>query len=193
MHDTEYFQHDIYSNSFLTILKEKVKNKNRQRKLPKNPHFYRDGNEFENALLYNQPTNNKIIKKMVEKVRGDSFYQSIISHPQVKIQHEFYGRFYGLRFKCKTDLVIKGVLVPDIKSTGAKSCNGFIKSINRFDYDRQIYIYMTMAKVDNGVFIACSKEKNPKLFIVSVKKGDYIYNSGKRKTEELISILKSLL
>ncbi len=192
-HGTSYFDHDIFSNSFLSDLKERVKNKDRQRVLPKEPEFFKFGSEFENELLYYTPSTFALVPNMVKEVRKSSFYQSIITHPDVKIQHEFYRRFYGLKFKCKTDLWIPNVIVPDIKSTAATTYDGFIKSIDKFDYDRQLYVYMTMARTDNGAFIACSKQKKPKVFIVSVKKGDYIYNSGKRKTEELITILKGLI
>lgn len=188
-----YFTHDIYSNSFLSELKQLVRDKRKQRVFQKEPEFYSFGKEFEDVLLYNVPTSNEMIQEMVKEVRKSTFYQSIINHPNVRIQHEFYRRFYDLKFKCKTDIWIPEVIVPDIKSTSATSYDGFIKSINRFDYDRQIYVYMTMSRTDNGAFIACSKQKKPKVFIVSVKKGDYIYNSGKQKTEELIGILKSLV
>ncbi len=190
---TSYFEHDIFSNSFLSVLKQQIKSKEQRREMVKDPHFFRFGKEFEDVLLYDTKTEDIVIKKMVEKVRSHSFYQSIIKHPKVRRQHEFYRKFYGLNFKSKTDLDIPGYLVPDIKSTNAKTLNAFLKSIMFFDYDRQIYVYMVMARCDNGAFIGCSKEKNPKVFVVSVKKGDYIYQSGKRKTEELIAVLKSLI
>lgn len=188
-----YFDHDIFSNSFLTVLKEQIKNKELQRTIPKGASFFIFGTEFEDSLLYNVPPISPLIMKMVQAVRANSFYQSAISHPKVKIQHEYYKKFYDLHFKCKTDIVIPEHLVPDIKSTACTSWSAFTKSIFRLDYDRQIYIYMTMSKCDYGAFIACSKEKNPKVFIVSVRKNDNIYLSGKRKTEELINVLKSFM
>ncbi len=188
-----YFGHDIFSNSFLTILKDKIRNKDRQRKLPDNPIFFQDGTEFENGVLYGMRSDKCVINRMADLIKQDSLYLSLINHPDIKIQHEFYVRFYGLWFKCKTDLVIKGDIVIDLKSTSAKSYTGFLKSVSRFDYDRQIYVYMTMAKCNRGLFIASSKEKKPKKFLVFVKKGDSIYNSGKRKTEELIDVLKSVI
>lgn len=190
---TSYFTHDIFSNSFLTLLKEQIKNKQLQRVIPNGATFFVFGNEFEDSLLYNVPPISPLILGMIEKVRANSFYKSVISHQKTKIQHEYYKRFYGLRFKCKTDLIIPEYLVVDIKSTACTSWDGFTKSIFRLDYDRQIYIYMIMAKCDHAAFIACSKEKNPKVFIVSVKKNDNIYLSGKRKTENLIGVLKSLI
>ncbi len=190
---SSYFDHDVFSNSFLTILREKVKSESLQKLSKEDPEFYRFGREFEDVLLYNQETTNELIKKMVKVVRANSFYRSIIDHPYVERQFEIFDKFYDLNFKCKLDLFIPGIIVPDIKSTNAKSFNSFLKSIQFFDYDRQIYVYMTMAKVDKAALIGCSKEYHPKAFIVTIKKGDAIYESGKKKTEELITLLKSLL
>ncbi len=189
---TSYFDHDIFSNSFLSVLKEQVKNKDLKTKFSPKAAF-KFGNEFEDSLQYEVPTSNLLIPEMVRKVKANSFYQSIAGHPNVKLQHEYYCKFYGLNFKCKTDVIIPRQIVLDIKSTGATTFEGFLSSIMRFDYDRQIYVYMTMTKCDNGSFVACSKQKNPQVFVVSVKKGDYIWQSGKRKTEELIGVLKGLI
>jgi len=188
----KYFEHDIFSNSFLTMLKEKVKAKPLQRILKEDAHFLKFGREFEDALLYDKETDDLMIKSMVKKVRSNKVYQTIINHPKVRIQHEYYRRIYDLKFKCKVDLVIPGKLVPDIKSTNAKTYNTFLRSIMRFDYDRQIYIYMTMTKCP-GLLIGCSKQKDPKVYLVSVQENDPLYLSGKRKAEELITILKAFL
>ena len=178
-----------YSNSFLSKVAVEILG---LPQLSSDKPCFAFGNEFEDCLLYDKKTKDPIIKKMVKVTKGHPTFKSFINHPDIKIQHEYYGRFMGIPFKAKADLLIKGFCVPDIKSTSCTTIKKFIESIYQYNYDRQLYIYMSIFKCDMAVIIATTKEKNPKVFVVPIVKNDYVYNSGKSKAIHLISIVKSL-
>ncbi len=185
-----YFSVDAYSNSFLS----RIKNELLGIPLPENqnPQYFADGKEYEDSLLYHTATKSVIIKAMVKITKAHPTFKALINHPEIKIQHEWYGKLYGLDFKCKADLVIKGNCVPDIKSTSCTTLESFIKSMYQYDYDRQIFIYMKAYKCPMACIIATTKQKKPKVFVVPVFENDYLYNSGELKTRHLISVVKSL-
>lgn len=188
---SDYLKHDIYSNSFLSRIKRELLG------IPLIdqegvPAFFEFGKEYEDVLQYDIHTNNPMIKSMVKETKKNSMYISLINHPKIKIQHEWYGKLMGLDFKAKADMVIKGYCVADIKSTSCNSLESFIESVLQYDYDRQVYIYMIVYKCPIGCIIATTKSKNPKVFIVPVFENDYIYNSGKAKAQHLVSVVKSL-
>lgn len=107
-------------------------------------------------------------------------FQALIDRS--KKEHEIYRRLHGIKMRCKCDLYIKGYLVADFKfmKNNPKSARGAIDVIKFMDYDRQAYIYMELAKVDLFYFIFGNG------FIFPIKKGDKIYESGKRKTIYLL-------
>ncbi len=188
---TQYFTIDCYSNSFLS----RVKNELLGIPVPENkeePVYFKEGKEYEDSLLFHTPTSSPIIKAMVRETKKHPTFKALINHPDIKIQHEWYGKLFGLNFKCKADLVIKGYCVPDIKSTSCTSLESFIKSMYQYDYDRQIFIYMQAYKCPLSCIIATTKSKNPKVFVVPVFENDYLYKSGEAKTKHLISAIKSL-
>jgi hypothetical protein len=190
--DTEietYHQVNLFSNSFLSRVAAELSGK----EMPaQNSSFYSFGKEYEDALLFNKPTDNKIIKRMVSETHKNSVFKVFFDHPELKLQHEYYGKFMGLPFKAKADMVIKGYAVPDIKSTVCATYEAFVESIAEYGYDRQMYIYMELFKCSYGCLIATTKSMNPKVFVVPVEKGSFIYESGKQKTEYLISVIESL-
>lgn len=72
----------------------------------------------------------------------------------------------------------------DIKSTVCTTQKQFEECVKYFDYDRQRAWYMDIEGRCNDVLIGISK-KNFKVFKVPVRKGSELYNSGRKKYEEL--------
>jgi hypothetical protein len=184
-----YFDVPYFSNSYLSKLEHII---NGEEYPERDASFFVTGREFEDCLLYNKKTDSRMIKNMVLETNKNSVYLSMINHPNVKIQHEFYGRRFDLPFKAKADMVIKGFCVPDIKTTSCTTLDKFEQSILDYSYHRQMYIYMEAFKCDMACLIGIQKSMNPKIFTVFINRGDELYNLGKRKTENLVSIVKSL-
>ncbi len=97
----------------------------------------------------------------------------------------FEGLEFQLNTRCKWDLWIRKMgYGGDIKSTAATSQKQFEEAVRFFDYDRQRAWYMDIAGSDKDVLIGISK-KNFKVFRVPIRRGDELYNEGKKKYEHL--------
>ena len=187
--DPYFLKTEYYSNSMFSKIAAEMNGN----PLPeRDASFFKTGNKFEDSLLYKKPSEDRMIRAMVRETNKNTTFAKIFSDPRLKIQHEFYGKFMGLPFKAKADMVIKGFIVPDIKSTSCNNQDQFYKSIVEYNYDRQMYIYMEVFKCPLSCLIGVSKSMNPKLFIVPIEKGSYLWNTGKEKTESIVSIIKSL-
>lgn len=192
MLDAEYFKVDRFSNSFLSLLKSKLNGTFIEKDLEDKKEYLMFGKQFEDLLQFDIPSDNKVIQNMVRVTKENKVYQSLMNHKDVKVQHIVTGKFYDLPFKMKADIYIRNLAVPDLKTTSCKSLISFERSVDMFDYDRQMYVYMTLAKVPKAPLVGVSKENSPQVFIVPVEKGDRLWRQGKQKTEYLINVLKTL-
>lgn len=113
-----------------------------------------------------------------------SEYQKVSVCPSFRIEHD--GFEFSLASRCKWDLYAmpKLKMSADIKSTTATTQKQFEEAVRYFDYDRQRAWYMDMEGVSNDMLIGISKV-NFKIFKVPVKRGGELYQSGRRKYQEL--------
>jgi len=70
----------------------------------------------------------------------------------------------------------------DFKTLGVSSYNQFVTAIYRFDYDRQAAFYMDLSGIDRFWIVGISKV-NAKIFKIAIKRGDYLYRSGRGKVD----------
>lgn len=96
---------------------------------------------------------------------------------------EYQGVPYMLPMRCKWDFYSPDISA-DLKSTIASSQAQFENVCERFNYDRQCAVYMTIAGVDRMALLGVSK-KNHQVFMKFVTKGDKFYNQGMEKFLEL--------
>lgn len=99
---------------------------------------------------------------------------------------EYDGFRFRLDVRCKWDLFAQHSLriSGDIKSTTATTQKQFEEAIRYFDYDRQRAWYMDIEGTDRDMLIGISK-KNCQVFKVPIERGGELYESGKRKYQEL--------
>jgi hypothetical protein len=80
---------------------------------------------------------------------------------------------YGTPMKVIIDILLEGRgLGADIKTTSARTEKAFRKSIEKFDYVRQAAIYMMVEGLDEFKFVAVTKKKPMKVFIIDMN--DYV-------------------
>lgn len=106
-----------------------------------------------------------------------------------------YGTFdFSLDVRLKWDLFIREYdMAADIKTTSCTSQKQFEETIYHLDYDRQEAWYLDIEERSNFVFIGISKKREGDIYIVTSKRGDKIYKSGKEKYQELAFKHHSLL
>lgn len=133
----------------------------------------------------------EIADQMRKSFLKDDLAQSMLkisSTQEIMIKNRAfsYGGFeFNLDVRCKWDLWINKMNYGgDIKSTAATSQKQFEEAVRFFDYDRQRAWYMDIAGSDKDVLIGISK-KNFKVFKVPIRRGDDLYNEGKKKYEQL--------
>jgi hypothetical protein len=119
----------------------------------------------------------------------------LLTHRDVKFQHECYGKLEGVNFKAKLDGIVKplGFLI-EIKTTASQSESSFFANgFKNLDYDRQIAVYLDLSKTDTCIMIAITKKEPIKVFHRVFTRASPEYLSGKAKYQKLISIYKKVL
>lgn len=110
-------------------------------------------------------------------------------------QEEFYQRgvpFCQADFRFTLDCRVKydqwSYLLgwgADIKTTAATTLEGFLNSIDRYDYDRQRAFYMHVSGAQRDMLIGISKVAPYKIFPVKLTRTHPIYLSGATKMNTL--------
>lgn len=137
--------------------------------------------DFEKAqamkkAFYSDPFCASMVKQCVS--------QKNVIVPDFKIQLST-GFEFTLAARCRWDLFCEKIdLGGDIKSTSATTQKQFEEAIRELDYDRSRAWYMDLSKRNNDVLIGISKV-NFKVFKVTIKRGDKLYQSGLDKYREL--------
>ena len=118
-----------------------------------------------------------LARRMLENAETQKIF-----HKHVSINE---GIKYGFDMKCKFDIWMPSLFWGgDIKSTTATSQKQFEAAARHFDYDRQRFVYMTLAGSNQDILIAISKV-NFKVFKIPIKRGDEFFQSGQDKYREL--------
>jgi hypothetical protein len=99
------------------------------------------------------------------------------------IRFEYNGKKFAMHCKCKYDLW-NGQFGGDIKTTSAETEQEFLKNIETFDYARARVFYSKISGAERDVIIGISK-KNYKVFLVFMKKGDYLWQKGEERLNEI--------
>lgn len=133
------------------------------------------------------------ILPMCRALEKDDMYHRLFSHDAggerqaVFVEYEFECTFDGItvQFPMKVkydwwnprkDIKFGG----DLKTTQAKSEQQFRAASKWFDYDQQGALYMDVTGSDRFLFIAISTS-NHAIFRIPMKRGDAMYESGKKK------------
>ena len=82
------------------------------------------------------------VEKMVRAARADPFLSWVVQFSQNESVRLWEDVATGLRLKSKLDIVYKGRLVTDLKTTSARSREEFLRTCQRYDYDRQAAFYL---------------------------------------------------
>lgn len=131
-----------------------------------------------------------------------SNYLAIADTQSVLMLDDFEVNYMGYEFlfpaRCKYDLVnLKMKVGGDLKTTAAKTKKEFMNAVNMFDYDRQAAWYMDLGKLDTFMFIAISKHPDSRgrhaIFHHAIKRGDEMYESGRRKYSKLAYLWKIMI
>ena len=110
-------------------------------------------------------------------------FQYISYNPEFPVQYDGFN--FTLPAKCKWDLFGKDIdLSGDIKSTACTTQKQCEEALRYFEYDRSRAWYMDLEGKNNDILIFISKV-NFKIFKVPIRRGDQLFNDGKRKYQEL--------
>ena len=130
--------------------------------------------------------------RLSEAVKAHPLARTLLAHaePQVIISRTLTIDLEGIEkevlAKCMLDgAILKMKIGKDDKTTSERTYAGFLKAIERFNYDRQAYWYMEVAELDRFVLIGISKTKPGEVFIHIIKRGDEMWTKGKEKASVL--------
>ncbi len=199
----DYYSIDEWSNSELTRVHKTIRGEldlSKEDDDETDPQYFVVGNAYDVGVLGGKPDSRPLVhadRRMVDKMvlvsKQHPTIKAFIEHPNFRSQYSFHKRFYGLRFKSKLD----GIIKPkrwffELKSTTCTTQEAFEKIIDMFDYDRQIYVYMTISECERCCIVGCQKSLNPKIFIKWIDYGDDTWRMGKMKTEIIIGHLQNM-
>jgi len=122
----------------------------------------------------------------------DCHFQHIGYNPEFPIYcngellRDQLGNPVTIPVKCKFDLKHKTAdFAADIKSTVATTQKQCIKAAKYFKYPRSRAWYMDIEGHNNDMLIFISKV-NYKIFYVPIKRGDELYNQGRKEYQDLL-------
>jgi hypothetical protein len=199
----DYYSLDIFSNSELSRLLRIITGRldlNEEDENSIGHDYYRVGNAYDALVLggseevvLEDTTERLMVESMVRLTLKHPIIKAFKEHPKFKPQYEFFKRFYGLNFKCRLDGIIRGGdKILELKSTTATTQDAFENVIDMFDYDRQVFVYLTMSGANKCAIVGCQKNINPKIFVKWIEVGDIAWQRGKEKTEYLINYLRNI-
>ena len=128
------------------------------------------------------------IVKMRNAFWQDVGYDGIFMGKQ--IEHEIYRKINGFWHKSKLDIYDKKArIVTDLKSTSATTDEQFAESCRKYEYDRQGYFYLEIAKADQFILKGVSKI-NYKVFTFVINRDDLQFQLGKLAYYEGLKLYK---
>lgn len=150
-----------------------------------------DPNEYDSTDLTDPQVS--ILMPMRRALEKNSIYQAIFKNAAsqvVFVDREFKVEINGLQItipaKCKYDKWAFNLgFGGDIKSTQVTTQAQFAASVKFLNYDRQAAWYMDITGSERFPIIGVSK-KNHKTFVVSIKRGDELYYTGRQKYQKLV-------
>lgn len=200
----DYYSRKEVSNSDLTALKEYLEGNVRDMNALTNIFFF--GNLFDAMLTEKEkvdfrrmtfngefvdPQLFKKAEKMKLSFMKDPFARYIATESETQtvivtdVDLSFNGYPFKLPMRCKLDFYLRNSdLACDLKSTSSSTQEQFESAVDKFDYDRQSAVYMTLTGVNRFAIIGVSK-RNMKLFKVLITKESDLYKSGMEKFTEL--------
>ncbi len=193
--DKKYFGLERISNSTLSWVKRKV---NHLPDLPMNADYLEFGTLADNYIINGLGLPGDIsdewseqLERMKVKFFEDKLLNSFVSNKNFKPQDVFLHDLMDLPFKVKMDGSRKDIgMGLEYKSMLCKSLHEFLGIIDRFDYDRQVFVYMGVSKIKTMILAGQSKQKSAEVFPVIVNEGHEIWERGRAKTEELVGYYK---
>lgn len=117
----------------------------------------------------------------VKLILKNAHFQHVFLRREFEYKH--VGQVVKMPTRCKFDVINKLARIGcDIKTTGCKTQQSFVESINHFKYHRQGALYMDCAQIDRMWYIGIGKTpmKNGRhpIFKFAIERGDDTYLKG---------------
>lgn len=171
--DTEYRQMPRFSNSDLSEFKRLLIGDNR--KLPKTA--FKIGSVF-HAMLLEPATVSPEVWATLTEIQQDqvlamfhSANKDVLLNKYLQSDRReevFLFEEEGLKCKAKIDLLPHIDKVVDIKTTSAKTYQGFVEAILKYDYHRQGAFYARAAQRPGTIFVGIQKQAPFDIFHVDL-------------------------
>jgi hypothetical protein len=120
--------------------------------------------------------------ELCQRIFKASEFQKVMAMPSMKFDYDVP---FSLPVRCKWDFWMPSVQYgADLKSTVATTQKQFEDAARYFDYDRQRFFYMNIARAKQDLLIGISKE-NFHVFKIPIRQGDDFWKAGREKALEL--------
>lgn len=124
--------------------------------------------------------------RLARQVRNDKFCRWALRFSKKETVQLWEDPETGLPLKSKLDIVHKGRLVVDIKSTSCRTFADFMVSCEKYDYDRQAAFYLDAIGGKKFAFVAVQKVKPFNVWIVEHHTNGVFIESGRKKYRRLL-------
>ncbi|MBO0950870.1 PD-(D/E)XK nuclease-like domain-containing protein [Fibrella forsythiae] len=127
-----------------------------------------------------------LLQKLASVARADPFLSWALRFSKKETIRLWQDPITGLALKSKLDLIYKGRLIIDIKSTSCRTYADFLKSCETYEYDRQAAFYLDSIGGKKFVFIAIQKSKPFNVWMVEYHTNGSFIESGRKKYRRLL-------
>jgi hypothetical protein len=127
-----------------------------------------------------------LVQTLASVARKNHFLSWVLRFSKKETVRLWQDETTGLELKSKLDIIHKGRLVVDIKSTSCKSYSDFLKSCDRYDYDRQAAFYLDSMGATKFVFVAIQKVVPYNIWTVEHHTSGGFIEAGRKKYRALL-------
>lgn len=127
-----------------------------------------------------------LARKLASVARANPFLSWAIKFCKKETVQLWEDTATGLQLKARLDLVFRGSIVIDIKTTSCKSLADFLHTCEVYEYDRQAAFYLDSIGAKKFVFVAIQKVKPYNVWIVEHHTSGSFVMGGRKKYSLLL-------
>lgn len=127
-----------------------------------------------------------LVQHLASAARNNRFLSWMLQFSKKEVVVLWTDEATGLELKSKIDINHKGTIVADVKSTSCKSLADFLRSAEKYDYDRQAAFYLDAVGGKKFVFIVVQKKIPYNIWVIEYHTDSEFIRSGRKKYKALL-------
>lgn len=127
-----------------------------------------------------------LVQQLARLARVDRYLAWVLQFSRKETVRLWDDPLTGLPLKSKLDLIHKGRLIVDIKSTSCRTFDEWLRSAEKYEYDRQAAFYLDAVDGQKFSFVIVQKQKPFNIWNVEYHTNSEFIEGGRKKYRKLL-------